>query len=144
MGQKPDAKVTPQIARELCQRTASAAVLAGSMAPIGTRYLLTLKAGNWVSGESLASTGERQEPCAQCSGKGSLGNSEQAGRVAGHCTEFDTPFEQASTPSLEALKALSSGRRVAGASAPVAIPFLSAQSNSTRILHSPPPSRDAV
>jgi hypothetical protein len=76
-----------------------------------------------IAGE-LGSTGERQEPCAQCSGKGSLGNSKQTGRVAWHCTEFDTPFEQASTPSLEALKALSSGRKVAGASGPVAaVPF---------------------
>ncbi len=56
MGQKPDARLTPEIARELCQRTASAAVLDGSIAQIGTQYLLTLKAINCASGESLAST----------------------------------------------------------------------------------------
>jgi eukaryotic-like serine/threonine-protein kinase len=56
MGQKPDAKLTPNIARELCQRTGSAAVLDGSIAQIGTQYLLTLKAVNCVSGQSLAST----------------------------------------------------------------------------------------
>jgi serine/threonine protein kinase len=56
MEQKPDAKLTPGIAQELCQRTASAAVLDGSIAQIGTQYLLTLKAVNCVSGESLAST----------------------------------------------------------------------------------------
>jgi hypothetical protein len=56
MGRKPDAKLTPEIARELCQRTASAAVLDGSIAQIGTQYLLTLKAVNCGSGESLAST----------------------------------------------------------------------------------------
>jgi hypothetical protein len=56
MGQKPDAKLTPEIARELCQRTASAAVLDGSIAQIGTQYLLTLKASNCSSGQSLAST----------------------------------------------------------------------------------------
>jgi eukaryotic-like serine/threonine-protein kinase len=44
MGEKPDAKLTPEIARELCQRTASTAVLDGSIAQIGTQYLLTLKA----------------------------------------------------------------------------------------------------
>ena len=38
MGQKPDVKLTPEIARELCQRTASAAVLDGSIAQIGTQY----------------------------------------------------------------------------------------------------------
>src|SRR6202042_2284711 len=56
MDQKPDAKLTPEIARELCQRTASAAVLDGSIAQIGTQYLLTLKAANCSSGELLAST----------------------------------------------------------------------------------------
>jgi eukaryotic-like serine/threonine-protein kinase len=43
MGQKPDAKLTPEIARKLCQRTGSAAVLDGSIAQIGTQYLLTLE-----------------------------------------------------------------------------------------------------
>src|SRR5579862_4549374 len=56
MGQKPDAKLTPEIARELCERTSSAAVLDGSIAQIGTQYLLTLKAINCASGASLAST----------------------------------------------------------------------------------------
>jgi DNA-binding winged helix-turn-helix (wHTH) protein len=56
MGQKPDAKLTPEIARELCQRTASAAVLEGSIGQIGTPYLLTLKAVNCANGETLAST----------------------------------------------------------------------------------------
>src|SRR5208282_1762982 len=56
MGQKPDAKLTPSIAREICQRTGSAAALEGSIAQIGTQYLLTLKAVNCGSGESLAST----------------------------------------------------------------------------------------
>ena len=56
MGLKPDVKVTSEIARELCQRTGSAAVLAGSIAEIGALYLLTLKAVNCASGESLAST----------------------------------------------------------------------------------------
>ncbi len=90
MGQKPDAKLTPEIARELCQRTASAAVLEGSIAQIGTQYLLTLKAVNCVSGEIAGehgSSGERQEPRARCSGKDSFGNSKQTGRVAEHRSE---------------------------------------------------------
>lgn len=56
MGQPSDAKLTPAIAMELCQRTGSAAVLDGSIAQIGTQYLLTLKAVNCESGRSLAST----------------------------------------------------------------------------------------
>jgi predicted Ser/Thr protein kinase len=52
MGQKPDAKLTGQVARDLCQRISSAAVLEGSIAQIGTQYLLTLKAINCASGRS--------------------------------------------------------------------------------------------
>ena len=52
MGQKPDGKLTPEIAREICQRTASAAVLDGSIAQIGTQYLLTLKAVNCSKAET--------------------------------------------------------------------------------------------
>ena len=55
MGQKPDAKLTPDIARELCQRTGRAGVLDGSIAQIGTQYLLTLQAVKCGNGESLAS-----------------------------------------------------------------------------------------
>ena len=56
MGQKPDAKLTPEIALELCQRTESAAVLDGSIAQIGTPYLLTVKAVNCSNGQTLGST----------------------------------------------------------------------------------------
>jgi len=56
MGQPADTKLTPTIARELCQRTGSAAVLDGSIAQIGTPYLLTLKTVNCSNGETLAST----------------------------------------------------------------------------------------
>ena len=110
MGQKPDARLTPEVARELCQRTTSAAVLNGSIAQIGTQYLLTLKAVNCTSGESLASTQ------AQASDKNhvldALGRtaSEIRGKLGeslGSVRKFDTPLEQATTPSLEALQAYS-------------------------------------
>jgi len=56
MGQKPDVKLTPEIAREICQRTASAAVLDGSIAQIGAQYSLIQKAVSCANGESLTST----------------------------------------------------------------------------------------
>jgi len=56
MGKAADAKLTPETARELCQRTGSAAVLDGSIAQIGTQYSLILKAVNCSNGESLTST----------------------------------------------------------------------------------------
>jgi len=114
MGQKPDAKLSPEIARELCQRTGSAAVLDGSIAQIGTQYLLTLKAGSCANGESLASTE------AQASDKNhvldALGQTasqirNKLGESLSTVQKFDTPPEQATTPSLEALQAYSLGRR---------------------------------
>jgi serine/threonine protein kinase/tetratricopeptide (TPR) repeat protein len=110
MDQRADATLTPQIARELCQRTSSAAVLDGSIAQIGTQYLLTLKAVNCASGESLASAE------AQANDKNhvldALGNTvseirNKLGESLSTVQKFDTPLEQATTPSIEALKAFS-------------------------------------
>jgi serine/threonine protein kinase/tetratricopeptide (TPR) repeat protein len=127
MNQPADAKLTPDIAREVCQRTASAAVLDSSIAQIGAEYLLTLKAVNCESGQSLASTE------AQASDKNhvldALGKaaSELRGKLGeSHTTiaKLDTPLEQATTPSLEALKAFGSGRKaLATSGASEAIPF---------------------
>ncbi len=116
MGQNPDAKLTPEIARELCQRTGSATVLDGSIGQIGTQYLLTLKAVNCASGESLAST------VAQASDKNhvldALGKTaseirNKLGESLSTVQKFDTSLEQATTPSLEALQAYSAGYRAA-------------------------------
>lgn len=113
MEMKPDAKLTPEIAREVCQRSASSAVLEGSIAQIGTPYLVTLKAVTCKNGETLAST------VAQASDKNhvlqALGKT--AGEIRGKLGEsltsvrkFDTPLEQATTPSLEALQSYSLAR----------------------------------
>ena len=127
MGQKPDAKLTPEIARELCQRTGSAAVLDGSIAQIGTQYLLTLKAVNCVSGESLASTEAQasdKNHVLDALGKTALEIRNKLGESLSTVQKFDTPLEQATTPSLEALKAFSSGGKVASATGSAAgIPF---------------------
>ncbi|HEV2386247.1 MAG TPA: protein kinase [Candidatus Acidoferrales bacterium] len=127
MDEKPDTKLTPEIARELCQRTGSAAALDGSIAQIGTEYLLTLKAVNCASGETLASTE------AQASDKNhvldALGKTASAirnnlGESLSTVQKFDTPLQQATTPSLEALKAFSSGIEIhVTAGDPASIPF---------------------
>jgi len=124
MGQKPDAKLTPETARELCQRTASAAVLDGSIAQIGTPYLLTVKAVNCSNGETLASTEAQasdKNHVLDALGKTASEIRNKLGESLSTVQKFDTPLEQATTPSLEALKAFSSGHR---ASSPLlAIPF---------------------
>src|SRR5208282_599685 len=56
MGRPKDTQLTPELAREVCQRTASAAELDGSIAQIGTHYLLTLRATACASGDVLART----------------------------------------------------------------------------------------
>jgi len=127
MGQKPDTKVTPEIARELCQRTGSAAVLDGSIAKIGSQFLLTLKAINCGSGESLASVEAQasdENHVLDALGKTASEIRSKLGESLSAVKKFDTPLEQATTPSLEALKALNSAGQVAGtAGSAAAIPF---------------------
>ncbi len=88
MGQSADARLTPAIAREICERTASAAVLDGSIAPLGNQYVLGLRARDCQSGKVLA---EEQEQAARkedvlsaldrIAGKFRL----WVGRIADHC-----------------------------------------------------------
>jgi serine/threonine protein kinase/tetratricopeptide (TPR) repeat protein len=115
MGQKPDAKLTAPLTRDICQRTASAALLEGSIAQIGAQYLLTLKAVNCVSGESLASAEAQasdKNHVLEALGKTASEIRNKLGESLGTVQKLDTPLEQASTPSLEALKAFSSGTEV--------------------------------
>ena len=114
MGQPADARLTLEIARQMCQRTSSAAVLDGSIAQIGAQYVLTVKAVNCVSGDSLTSTQ------AQASDKGhvleALGKAaseirNKLGESLSTVKKFDAPLEQVTTTSLEALQAYSSGRK---------------------------------
>src|SRR5215469_10571081 len=110
MGQNPDTKLTPEIARELCQRTASSAVLDGAIAQIGTPYILTVKAVGCANGETLASTE------VQASDKNhvldALGKTatEIRKKLGESHPEYSMPLEQATTSSLEALKEYSVGR----------------------------------
>jgi len=113
MGQPADAKLTPAVSRELCQRTGSAAVLNGSIAQIGAQYLLTLKAVNCASAESLASTealAVDKNHVLDALGKLALDLRQELGESLSTAQKFDTPLEQASTPSLEALQSYSLGR----------------------------------
>jgi eukaryotic-like serine/threonine-protein kinase len=126
MGEKPDARLTPEIARELCQRTGSAAVLDGSIAQIGAQYLLTLKALNCVSGESLASTEAQasdKSHVLDALGKTASEIRNKLGESLSTLQKFDTPLEQATTPSLEALKAFSLGFQIHTTGDAAAIPF---------------------
>ena len=127
MGQPADAKLTPGIARELCQRMGSAAVLDGSIAQIGTRYLLTVEAVNCSNGDSLASTeaqASSKNDVLDALGKTASAMRNKLGESLATVRKFDTPLEQATTTSVEALKAYSLGRKAsAGSEWAAAVPF---------------------
>ena len=112
MSQPKDARLTRELAREVCQRTGGAAVLNGSIAQIGTQYLLSLKAVNCSNGETLASTeaqaGDKNHVLDALSKLASDIRS-RLGESLSSVQKFDAPPENVTTPSLEALKAYSLG-----------------------------------
>ena len=127
MHQPADAKLAPAIARQLCQRIGGTAVLVGSIAQIGTQYLLTLKATNCGSGELLASTEEQasdKNHVLEALGKTASDIRSKLGESLATVQRFATPLEQATTPSLEAFQAYSMGRKAMAATEwAAALPF---------------------
>jgi eukaryotic-like serine/threonine-protein kinase len=112
MGQSPDARLTPAVARELCQRVHGTAELEGSIASLGSEYVLGLKATNCGTGSSLAKvqvTADSMEHVLKALDKGAASLREKLGETISSIQKFDTPVEQATTPSLEALQAYTLG-----------------------------------
>ncbi len=123
MGQPANARLTPEISREVCQRTNGTAGLEGSIALIGTRYNLILKAVNCTNGDLLASTEAQASDKSHVLDALSDAASEmrtKLGESLSTVQKYNTPLEQATTPSLEALQAFSIGVRT---DFPSAIPF---------------------
>src|SRR5882724_11560026 len=114
MGQKTNARLTPEIAQEVCQRTSSAAELDGSIALIGTRYNLILKAVNCANGDLLASTEAQVDDKSHvldALGKAASEMRRKLGESLSSTQKYNIPLEQATTPSLEALQAYNLGRQ---------------------------------
>ena len=114
MGQPADARLTPEISMDLCQRTESDAVLNGSVAQIGTRYLLTLRAVNCVSGNSMASTEAQardKNAVLDTLGKSASEIRNKLGESLSSVEKYSIPLAEATTPSLEALKVYSLARK---------------------------------
>ena len=112
MGQKTNAQLTPEVAREVCQRTGSTAALDGSIARIGDRYDLILRAVDCASGNSLASTEAKANDKSHILDALSSVASQmrrKLGESLGTVQKFNTPLAQATTPSLEALQAYTLG-----------------------------------
>jgi DNA-binding winged helix-turn-helix (wHTH) protein/tetratricopeptide (TPR) repeat protein len=127
MGRPPETRLTPSIAREICERTGGAAALNGSIAQIGSQYLLTLKAVNCLNGESLASAEAQasdKNHVLEALGKTASEIRKKLGESLSTVQKLDIPIEQATTPSLEAFKAFTDGQRVLAQSGEAAaIPF---------------------
>src|SRR6266446_5225792 len=112
MERPANTRLTPEITREVCQRTSSAAALNGSIALIGARYTLILKAVNCVNGELLAGTEAQANDKSQvldALGKAASEMRRRLGESLSTVQKYNTPLEQATTPSLEALQAYNFG-----------------------------------
>jgi len=112
MGRPTNERLTADLARELCLRVGSKAMLSGSVASLGSQYVLTLNATNCQTGDSLAQ--EQAEAASKEQVLSALG--EAASKLRGTLGEslasvqkFDVPIQQVTTSSLEALKAFSLG-----------------------------------
>ena len=110
MAEPKDTRLTHELAREVCQRTAGAAVLDASIAQVGTRYLLTLRALDCSSGEPLASTeAEASDKNRVLDALGKIASETRGklGESLASVQKYDVPPQDVTTPSLEALKSYS-------------------------------------
>jgi DNA-binding winged helix-turn-helix (wHTH) protein/TolB-like protein len=128
MGQDPDVRLTPAFGREVCRRTGSAAVLNGSIATLGGGYVLGLRAIDCGSGEVLDTEqveAGRKEDVLRALGQIASNFRARVGESLSSVSAHDTPLEEATTSSLEALKAYSEARRAQNSKGSAAgIPFL--------------------
>jgi len=113
MGKPQDAKLTPEIARELCERMASKAYIGGTISNLGTQYVLGINAVNCQNGDMLAqeqATADSKEHVLTALGEASTKLRAKLGESLKTVHKLATPIEQATTPSIEALQAYSVGR----------------------------------
>ena len=114
MTRPADTKLTPEMARELCQRAGSKAYIAGSIAGLGSQYVLGLKAVNCQSGDLLVQeqiTAAAKEKVLDALGEASSKLRGELGESLATVQKFDVPLDEATTSSLEALKAHSLGEK---------------------------------
>ena len=127
MGQPSDARLTPKVAREICERTASAVVLDGSIASLGSQYVLGLRAKDCRTGDVLAEEqvqAAKKEDVLSALSKIASRFRTRVGESLTTVERYDTPLAEATTPSLEALRAYSEGWKVLFSTGPAAaVPF---------------------
>jgi predicted Ser/Thr protein kinase len=127
MGRPPDTRITGEVGREICQRNGVKAMLTGSIASLGSQYVITLEAVNAATGDMLAeeqAQAASKEQVLDALGSATSKLRAKLGESLASIQKFDKPLEEATTSSLEALKAFSLGReRQSSVEYIVAIPF---------------------
>jgi serine/threonine protein kinase len=127
MGHSPEERLTADVAREICQRSGSKAMIAGSIASIGSEYLIGLKAEDCASGATMTIKQERaprKVEVLEAVDRATTSLRKDLGESLSTIQKFDTPLAQATTPSLEALKSYSLGiKALANKGDVAAIPF---------------------
>ncbi|HEY8670118.1 MAG TPA: protein kinase, partial [Terriglobales bacterium] len=107
MGQPADTRVTPEIGREICQRNSIKAMVHGSIASLGSDYVVTLEAINAATGASIAqeqSQAAGKEKVLDALGQAGTALRSHMGESLASIQKFDKPLQEATTSSLEALK----------------------------------------
>ena len=112
MGKSPDVRVTPAIGREVCQRQGGKALLVGSIASLGSQYVISLDAIQASTGDTLAQVQaqtSRKEEVLGALDKAASQLREKLGESLASVRKFDKPLQEATTSSLEALKSFTLG-----------------------------------
>jgi len=126
MGKTGDERITTEIGREICQRDGIKAMLVGSIASLGSQYVITLGTVNAATGDSLGEAqtqaGSKEQVLGALNDAGSRIR-QKLGESLASVQKFDKPLQQATTSSLEALKAFTLGDATRNKSDLAAIPF---------------------
>ncbi len=113
MGKAPDERVTSDVAREICLREGIKAMLTGSIASLGSHYVINLNAVNAQTGDSLGQAqveAESKEKVLKSLDQAASSLRQKLGESLSSVQKFATPLEQATTSSLEALQAFTLGQ----------------------------------
>jgi eukaryotic-like serine/threonine-protein kinase len=114
MGHSSEEHLTAELAQEVCQRSQSTAVIAGSISSLGSKFVVGLNAVNCQTGESLAretTQAAKKEEVLNALDQAAIKLRKKVGESVSSIQTYDTPLAQATTPSLEALKAYSLGSK---------------------------------
>ena len=114
MAKPPGTKLTPDLARDVCQRAAAKAYIAGSIASLGSQYVIGVDAINCETGDALAQeqvTAANKEQVLKALGGATTKLRSRLGESLASIQKFDTPLGEDTTSSLEAVKFLSLGRK---------------------------------